>query len=65
VIYTLGLLLLARPRIPLSLMVIPLAWALIGASAVWLLGIPEDASLLAAAALALVVLFRNRRQSGR
>jgi len=48
-IFTLGLLLMASPRVPWHLAVVPLLWSLIGTSAAWLLDVPEDFSLLLAA----------------
>lgn len=63
-IFTLGLLLMLRPRPPVSLMVIPLLWAFVGGSAAaWLLDVPEDASLPAAALIALIAALRQRRRA--
>ena len=61
-IFTLGLLLLTRGRVPWWLVVIPVVWAAIGTSAAVTLGVREDLGL-AAAALALVVVLalRGRR----
>ena len=61
-LFTLAMLLLVEGRMPWHLAAIPLLWSLIGASAVWLLDMPEDLSLLAAG-LCAVVLFvvRNRK----
>lgn len=63
VIFTLGLLLLATPRAPLALAVIPLLWSFIGGSAIWLLAVPEDISLLLAGILAGGLLVMRRQQS--
>lgn len=52
-VFTLGLLLLAEGRASWSLLAIPLLWTLVGGSAAWLLGMPEDISLLVAGAAAL------------
>ncbi len=52
-IFTLGLLMLCKPRIPLGLLVIPVLWSLVGSSAAWVLSRPEDLALAAAACLAL------------
>jgi hypothetical protein len=61
-IFTWGLLLLVEGRTPLHLVVLPLIWALIGASAAWLLAVPEDLSLLAAGLGGFaLVLWKNRR----
>ena len=61
-IFTFGLLLWIESRVPTWLMLIPLGWALIGASAALSLGMIEDFGLLAAGLFAFVlVLLRNRR----
>ena len=52
VIYTFGLLLLAR-RVPWWLLVVPVAWALLGLSAVLALGVPQDAGLVVSALVAV------------
>lgn len=54
-IATFGLLCWATPRPPWSVWAIPLAWAFIGTSAAFILGIPEDAGLAAAATLAVAM----------
>ncbi len=61
VIFTLGIVLLAKPRAPTSLVIIPLLWSLIGGTAVWLLDAPEDLSLPMAGAVALALLVRKTR----
>ena len=63
-IFTLGVLLLARPAAPAWLFAIPLAWSAIGGSAAFLLGITEDLGLIVAAlaVVALLSLGRNARQ---
>ena len=48
-IFTLGMLGLARSPFPRSVFVVPLAWALVGSSAAWLLGVYEDVGLVPAA----------------
>jgi hypothetical protein len=63
-IFTLGLLLLAQPKAPFSLMVVPLLWSLVGASSALLLRMPEDLSLPLAGVTALIVaIVKNRRAS--
>jgi hypothetical protein len=52
---TLGMLALARPRVPVSLLAIPLAWALISGWMSWVLGI-ESGYLPPAMALAVLAL---------
>lgn len=60
-IFTLGLLVLAKGPLPLAVLVIPLAWSLLGTTAVVRLGVPEDACLLVAAFVtAVLVLWRDR-----
>lgn len=65
VIFTLGLLLWARPRAPWRLLVIPLLWCAIGAAYAWLLGISEDLALLPAALVALALRGADRRANHR
>ncbi len=55
VIFTFGMLLLARPGPPLWLFLIPTLWAVVGGSAAVLLNVPEDWLLLAAGASWLLV----------
>lgn len=52
-IYSLGLLTMCKPRIPLGLLVIPVLWSIIGMSTAWALARPEDMTLVAAASLTL------------
>lgn len=61
VIFTLGMLLLAEPRVQPVLVVVPLLWSLIGGTAVWLLDVPEDISLPLAGALTLFLMVRKNR----
>ena len=61
-IFTIGLLLLAARRVPLSLMAIPVLWSVIGGATAWLLEIPEDIALPAAGIAGLgVAIWKNRR----
>lgn len=55
-IFTLGILLLARPSAPPWLFAIPVIWSAIGGSAAVLLGVREDFGLMAAGAAAILVL---------
>lgn len=57
-VYTLGVLLLAQPRIPILPAVIPILWALVS----WLLGIAEDVTLPIAGILAIILLVRKNRR---
>lgn len=61
-IFTLGIILFIRGRIPYLLIAIPLFWSLIGFSAALTLGIYEDAGLLAAGVITIVLtLIKNRK----
>lgn len=60
-IFTIGLMLTVRP-VHVLLWVVPIAWSFIGGSAAFLLGVPQDISLLVAGAIALVVLFISSRE---
>ncbi len=65
-IFTLGVLLIAVPRVPWHLSVIPLAWSAIGGSAAWFLGVFEDLSLIAAAlAFIFLAVMKNHGQASR
>jgi len=62
-IFTFGFFLLARKKVPLGVLIIPFIWSLVGGSAAWTLGVPEDYGLLAAGIFGFVlVLFENRRK---
>jgi len=61
-IFTFGLMLPATGRVPIHLLLIPLAWSALGTMAVLSWGVLEDLALPLSAALALVmVLFHNGR----
>jgi uncharacterized protein DUF6064 len=60
-IFTLGLFLWARPRMPLSLVIIPLLWAVVGSVAALQLGVGEDAGLAVSALVAAPLLARHSR----
>jgi hypothetical protein len=63
-LFTLGALLLARGGTPWGVGAIPFVWALIGTSAAWLLGVPEDLSLAAAAVIFAAAGPRPRASAG-
>jgi hypothetical protein len=64
-IFTLGMLLYARPGPPWWLAAIPLAWAAVGSSAAFALGVSEDFGLLAAGVVVLAaLLWPGRRSDG-
>jgi Family of unknown function (DUF6064) len=60
-IFTFGVLLTARPC-PLRLLVIPAAWALLGSSAAWQLGVGADYALLVAGIVGTAVAARRPRR---
>lgn len=62
-IFTFGLLLLARGAVPLRLLVIPLLWALVGASAALHLGVREDLGLVVTGVVASALLLLARRSA--
>jgi len=59
VLFTLGLLLWAAPRVPWRLLTIPALWAIVGGSAALVLAIPQDAALPVAALLTIVLALRK------
>jgi Family of unknown function (DUF6064) len=61
-IFTLGIILFIRGRIPLLLIAIPLLWSVIGFTAAFTLDIYEDTGLLAAGLISItLVVFKNRK----
>lgn len=62
VIYTFGILLLAR-RVPLWLLVVPAVWAVIGSSAVFAFGVVQDVGLLVSALVAVPLLIHRQRST--
>lgn len=61
VLFTLGVLLLAKAPLPALLLMVPLLWSLVGGSAAFLLGVPQDWPLLASSVVAVFLLARGRR----
>ena len=62
-IFTFGVLLCARAKVPIRLLLVPVAWSLVGGSAVVTLGMTEDAALPAAGVIATALIAsRNRRR---
>lgn len=57
-LFTFGVLLLARYRVPWWLLPIPVAWSVVGGSAAALLDIPQDWPLLASGLSAVIILWR-------
>ncbi len=62
-IFTFGLLLWTKGKIPLYIYVIPFLWSLIGFSAALTLGIKEDTGLLVAGILGLILLLVKGRKT--
>jgi hypothetical protein len=60
-IFTLGVVLLAEPPVPLHLLVIPVLWAIVGGAIAWVLGIPQNLALPAAALLAVALAIGKNR----
>jgi hypothetical protein len=61
-IFTLGIFLFIRDRIPYLLIAIPLLWSVIGFTAAFTLGIYEDTGLLVAGVITLpLIIFKNRK----
>jgi hypothetical protein len=63
-LFTLGVLMLASAPVPWWLLAIPFAWTLVGGSAAFLLGVPQDGPLLAAALVPPLRLLLDRRRDG-
>lgn len=61
VIFTFGLLLLATSHVSRWLLVVPVAWSLIGGSAAFLLGIPQDWPLLFSGLAVPLIVLQERR----
>ena len=62
-IFTLGVLLMARPRISGWALVIPILWSAIGSMAAWRLGVLEDLGMTASAIIVVISLALDRRNS--
>ena len=61
VLFTFGLLLLATSHVSRWLLVVPVAWSLIGGSAAFLLGIPQDWLLLFSVLAVPIIVLQGRR----
>ena len=65
VVFTLGMLMLARDRTPLHLAAVPVLWSLIAGVTAWVLGVAEEAvlPLLGLGSLALMLWKNGRRRA--
>ena len=59
-IFTIGLLAFAIPTYPRSPFIVPVLWCFVGAQAAFLLGVPQDLSLIVAGVVGLFLLARSR-----
>lgn len=64
-IFTFGLLLLTSAPVSRWVFVVPFLWSLIGGSAAFLLGVPQDWLLLVSGASVFLIAYRNRAGRGR
>jgi hypothetical protein len=60
-IFTVGLFLLAQPRVPRALLLIPFLWSLLGGSAVFVLGVTQDWPLLFCVLVIPFIVVRDRK----
>jgi hypothetical protein len=59
-LFTFGLLLLMRQPLPWPVAIIPVIWSLIGGSAAFLLGVPQDWPLLVSGMVSVLIMWRAR-----
>lgn len=64
-LYTVGMLAFLVAPYPRKTHLVPIVWSVIGAQAAFLLGVPQDLSLIAAGLIGMVLLVRNDRQGVR
>ena len=62
-LFTLGVLLLARPPVPRRLLIVPILWTLVGGSAAFLLAVVQDWPLLLGAVVPVYLWLRERRRA--
>ena len=62
--FTVGLFVLAQPRLPRGLLVIPFLWSLLGGSAVFVLGVAQDWPLLFCVLAIPFIVIRDRKTLG-
>jgi Family of unknown function (DUF6064) len=63
-LFTFGVLLLTSAPVPRWLLVVPLVWSLVGGSAAFLLGVPQDWPLLFGGLTIVWLVLRDRRHVG-
>lgn len=63
-IFTIGILLFAKPPVSRSVFIVPVLWALVGSSAAIALGVYQDLGLLVACIVAIVALARSPSTPG-
>jgi hypothetical protein len=63
-LFTFGLLLLTLAPVPRWLLVIPAAWSLVGVSAAFMLGVPQDWPLFFSGLTIVLLILRDRRLVG-
>jgi hypothetical protein len=64
-LFTFGLLLVTTARVPPWVLIVPVVWSLIGGSAAFALGVPQDWPLLLSGVVTVVLLvIRDRRRAG-
>lgn len=63
-IFTVGLFVLAKPRVPHALLALPFPWSLLGGSAVFVLGVAQDWSLLLCVLAIPFIVVWNRKTAG-
>jgi len=62
-LFTFGVLLLTLAPVPRWLLIIPLAWSLVGGSAAFMLGVPQDWPLFFSGLTIVLLVLRDRRRA--
>lgn len=62
-LFTFGVLLLTSAPVPRWLLIIPLAWSLVGGSAAFMLGVPQDWPLLFSGLTIVLLVLRDRHRA--
>lgn len=62
-LFTFGVLLLTSAPVPRWLLIIPLAWSLVGGSAAFMLAVPQDWPLLFSGVTIVLLVLRDRRRA--